>query len=103
MEDTARGMAHGGQPERVAEEDMRCHSGDDAGHATLLVDLQDQHCAMLATAAVDSAAELVDHSGLPMLQVQEAEVQQTPEQESEEAIAAALGEQTSIVLGLPRR
>lgn len=48
-------------------------------------------------------AGLTDRLVLPRASVQEAGAQRKPEQESEEAIAVALGEQISIVLGLPRR
>jgi hypothetical protein len=96
-------MAHGGRPEHVAEEDRRCHSEDDVGHATLQVGQQDRHCAMLVAAVAGLVVEPADRLELPRVQVQEAAVQRKPEQESEGAIVAALGEQTSIVLGPPRR
>lgn len=64
-EDTARGMAHGGQLGRVAGEDTRHHLIGGAGHATPPGDRQDQHCATLATVAVDSVAELLDRLVLP--------------------------------------
>jgi hypothetical protein len=63
-EDTAYGMARGVQLERVGE-DTRHRFEDDARHATSPGDQQDQHCAMLVVAAVDSVAELADHLVLP--------------------------------------
>ena len=63
---TAYEMARGGQSKR-AEEDTRHRFGDDAGQATSLGDQQDQHCAMLVVAVVDSVARLADRLALPRM------------------------------------